>query len=172
LHSGGGGRSSALVGKKEGGRRKGGRGKKERVRGEREEGKGEEGEEEEGRGEEGRKGGTGTGPVIVRGWSCRAVIAQACGCEWGVCALVAIVAGGGWVVIRSCALVVVFGRVVAWWVLAAVERRCVVGVGLVFVVCGWFSSCSSSLAWGVVVGGRGMSVGDHCGGLFAVALLR
>jgi hypothetical protein len=73
-------------------------------------------------------------------------------------------AGGGSLSIRGClcVLVVVVGRVLAWWVLAAVERHGLGVVGLEFVVCEWFLLCLSSLVWGVVVGGCGMLVGDHC----------
>jgi hypothetical protein len=69
----------------------------------------------------------------------------------GVCTCFA---GGGSLSVRGClcALVVVVGRVVAWWVLAAVERHGMGVVGLGFIVCGWFSPCLSSFVWG-----------GHCG---------
>jgi hypothetical protein len=43
--------------------------------------------------------------------------------EWGGCALVTMAAAGGSLSVcgRLCALVVVVGRVVSWWVLAAVH---------------------------------------------------
>jgi hypothetical protein len=105
----------------------------------REEGKGKEGGRKGGgrkgggRGEEGREGGT--GPVVVRGWWCGAIIVHARRREWSACMLIAIAAGGGSLSVRGrlCALVVVVGRVVAWWVLAAVDRY---GVG----VWGWWGS--------------------------------
>jgi hypothetical protein len=107
--------------------------------------------------------------VVVQGHHC------ACHhCECGVCMLMAIAAAGGLLSIHGClcALIGVVGRVVAWWVLTTVDQYGVGGVGLVVIVCGWFLPCLSLLAWAVIVGGRGMSVGDGCGWLlpFAVVL--
>jgi hypothetical protein len=88
--------------------------------------KGEEGGREgrEGEGRKGEEGGMkecGTGPIVVCGWWCGVVIVHACRREWGVCALVAIVAScslghrvalrRGAIALLSCWAVVAIGRV-------------------------------------------------------------
>jgi hypothetical protein len=64
-------------------------------------------------------------PLVVHGWWCRAVIVHTVTCrpEWGGCTLITMAAGGGSLSIHGhlCTLVVVGGRVVSWWVLAAVH---------------------------------------------------
>jgi hypothetical protein len=94
------------------GRGKEGRGKK---------GGGKEGEGEGRKGDEGGMKECGTGPIVVRGWWCGVVIVHACRHDWGVCALVAIVASCslghrvalrcGAIALLSCWAVVAIGRV-------------------------------------------------------------
>jgi hypothetical protein len=102
----------------------------------------------------------------------------------GVCALVAIIAGGGSLSIRGClCAVVVVGRVVAWWVLAAVERYGMGGVGLVLVVrscgirvrwrgggCGWSWHVGGGSLWGVVRRGVVMMMNDESNSSFVIWL--